>query len=99
MRNLTWLAALAMLALVGCTSMDQRSDEPDKKPLVAFESPLRITPKWANDTGEGTDNKDLKLLLAQDNKMLYTVDAHGKVTVLVNLEQKLAQPEWTQLRS
>lgn len=90
-KNLTWLAAIAMLTLVGCTSMDQRSDEPEKKPLVAFESPLPVTKKWANDTGAGTDNKDLKLLLVQNNNRLYTVDACGKV---IAINEQNGQTDW-----
>lgn len=92
MRNLTWLAALAMLALVGCTSMDQRSDEPERKPLLAISSPLDITRKWATDTGEGTNNKDIKLLLVKDHNRLYTVDACGKV---IAINENTGIEEWT----
>lgn len=79
--NKAWLA-LAMLALVGCAQMDQRSDMPEKKPLVAIEAPLNIRAKWQTDTGSGTDNKDVKLLLAHDQKRLYTVDACGNVVAI-----------------
>lgn len=82
MRKVGWLSALAMLALVGCTQMEQRSDLPDKKALVAIDAPLTINKKWLSDTGNGTDSKDVKLLLVQNNKKLYVVDACGDLTVI-----------------
>lgn len=86
-----WLAAIAMLAMAGCTQIDQRSDEPERKPLVAIEGPINVVAKWKNDTGDGTKRKDLKLLLAQDYDTLYTADATGKV-VAINAQN--GQQKW-----
>lgn len=91
MRKVAWLTALAMLALAGCTQIDQRSDEPERKPLVAIEGPINVVSKWSNDTGDGTKRKDLKLLLVQDNDVLYTADANGKV---IALNAQTGQPAW-----
>jgi outer membrane protein assembly factor BamB len=82
MRSLAWLAIIPVLALVGCTQIDQRSDDPDKKVLVAIEAPIQIYPKWRVDTGDGVDRSDVKLLLARSGKNLYTVDTNGHVLAL-----------------
>lgn len=89
--NVAWLAVPAMLALAGCSSVDQRPDMPEKKPLVAIEAPLNIQAKWRFDTGNGTDNKDIKLALAEDHKTLYVVDACGNA---VAVNEQSGKPEW-----
>ncbi|HSX19767.1 MAG TPA: outer membrane protein assembly factor BamB [Gammaproteobacteria bacterium] len=90
--NLGWLVPFALLSVVGCTQMDQRSDMPEKKPLVAMESPLQIDLKWRVDTGNGTNDKDIKLSLAQDHNTLYAVDACGKVMAI---KEQTGEEAWT----
>ncbi len=77
-----WLATLLMLALVGCTEIDRRSDQPDKKPLVALQSQISTHSKWTVRAGEGTHRKDIKLLLVKSGDRLYTVDYKGTVIAL-----------------
>lgn len=91
MRNVGWLAAFAVLALVGCTQIEQRSDLPEKKVLVAIDSPLTINKKWLRDTGDGTGSKDVKLLLVQDNKKLYAVDVCGN---LISVNESTGERLW-----
>lgn len=80
--KLFWLTVAGVLLLSGCTQMDQRSDLPEKKTLKAIEAPLTLTQAWRIDTGIGSDNKDIKLLLGHDRHRLYTVDARGDVLAL-----------------
>lgn len=90
-----WFAVLTALSLVGCSPIDQRSDGPDKKPLVETAYPLTIKSKWEADTGKGTGRRDVKLLLAEYGKNLYTVDSTGRIAVVdeqtgvLNFEQNL----------
>lgn len=79
MRSLSWLAILPALFLAGCTQIEQRSDEPDKKKLVAIESPINVYAKWKADSGDGVQNRDVKLLLAKSGDTLYTVDTSGLI--------------------
>ncbi len=88
-RNLGWLLLFPILLLTGCTQMDQRSDMPEKKRLVAIEAPLVITEKWRVDTGAGTNKKDIRLDLAQHKQHLYVVDACGHVVVVNALNGKI----------
>lgn len=72
--------------------MDQRSDLPEKKPLIAIEAPIVISQKWRVDSGAGTDNKDIRLELAQHKQNLYVVDACGHVAVI---NANTGKTEWT----
>lgn len=92
MRNWVWLAVLPTLLLVGCTQIEQRSDQPDKKQLVAIESPVVIQNKWRIDTGDGVAGRDVKLVLAQSGKTLYTVDTHGHVLAI---NEQNGTPKWS----
>jgi outer membrane protein assembly factor BamB len=91
--NYAWIAVIAVLALAGCAQIDQRSDEPDKKPLVETAFPLNIKSKWEADTGKGTCRRDVKLLLAPYGKNLYTVDNKGHIAVV---DQQTGVIQWEQ---
>lgn len=90
--KIQWLGLLAVLSLVGCGQIDQRSDMPAKKPLVAIEAPVQITQAWRLDTGHGTNGKHIHLMLAESKDKLYTVDANGNLMVINSVTGK---PEWT----
>jgi outer membrane protein assembly factor BamB len=81
-RSAYWLLAALALSLVGCTQMEKRSDQPDKKPLVAIDAPVKLVSKWNVSAGDGTHRKDIKLLLAKAGSTLYTVDYAGEVVAI-----------------
>lgn len=87
----SWLAVILMLALVGCTEMDQRSDQPDKKPLATLPSQIATHSKWTARAGEGTHRKDIKLLLVKAGDKLYTVDYKGTV---IAIDQETGTTKW-----
>lgn len=88
----SWIICLFVLLLSGCTRMDQRSELPEKKPLAVIDAPVVITKKWSQDTGDGTNHKDIRLSLAESNSILYTVDAKGRVRAI---DEKNGQENWS----
>ncbi len=82
MRKWCLAVAVAALSLSGCAQIEHRSDMPEKKALAVLPQPLKITQKWQANTGEGTDQKDIQLVLAKSGASLYTVDNQGNVAAI-----------------
>ena len=82
MRSLSWIPVVGMLLLVGCSSLEHKSDLPEKQVLPALESNLNVVKKWATSTGKGAGSKDIKLALTKSGSHLFTVDYSGRIVAI-----------------
>lgn len=82
MRNWLSIVVASLLILSGCSSIEYRSDQPDKKPLQSIDNKVTITKKWLVSSGRGIGSRDVKLLLAASWPNLITADYVGNIVAI-----------------
>lgn len=77
------LVVICLLLLVGCNSIEHRSETVAKQPLAVLPEGA-IEPKliWTDSSGAGAGKTDARLRLAVTDQMVVTADHKGKITAV-----------------
>ena len=87
---LKYCILITSLLLTACSTMEHRSDTPLKVALPEFTPKVLLQTMWTvNNTGDGINNKDIKLSLAEQQNVLYTADYKGVITAINRNNGKL----------
>lgn len=75
--------------LIGCSSIEYRSDAAKRTPLQALTDTSVVAKKvWRTSAGKGVGRANVKLLLANDGDVLFAADANGLVVAIDRLTGK-----------
>jgi len=80
---------ISIAFLIGCASMEYRSDAPKKTPLQPLEEASVVAKRgWSTSVGKGIGQSNVKLLLASEGDLLVAADSNGLVKAIDRLSGK-----------
>lgn len=83
------LVVVNVIFLLGCSSIEYRSEAPKKNPLSPLTTvAVSVKKGWSASVGSGVGNSDVKLLLAGEQDTLVATDVKGNVVAIDRLTGK-----------
>ncbi len=83
------ISVVGVTFLVGCSSIEYRSDAPKRTPLQPLADASVFAKKdWTTSVGNGVGHENVKLLLANEGDLLFAADAKGLVVAIDRLTGK-----------